>query len=83
MTLDPFSEPKNNTMRLNFINFEEVLNSIRKFLIPMVEKWSNEKLSSEFHVYGIRRYLRGANLALHVDRLPSHILSAILQVKKI
>ena len=54
--------------------------AIRKFLIPIVEKWSNEKLSSHFYVYGIRRYLRGANLALHVDRLPSHVLSVILQV---
>ena len=39
------------------------------------------RLSPETQIYGIRRYLRGAWLSLHVDQLPTHILSAILQVR--
>ena len=31
-------------------------------------------------VYGIRRYLQGASLSLHVDRLDTHVVSAILQL---
>lgn len=31
-------------------------------------------------IYGIRRYLKGASLALHVDRLSTHVVSAILQI---
>ena len=38
------------------------------------------RLESENIVYGIRRYLRGAWMSLHVDVLPTHVLSAILQV---
>ena len=33
--------------------------------------------------FGMRRYLRGAWMSLHVDRLPSHIISVILQVIQI
>lgn len=46
----------------------------------MIESWSNQKVSTEFTMYGVRRYLRGSSLAFHVDRLPTHILSVILQV---
>ena len=38
-------------------------------------------LSEQAIVYGIRRYSRGAKLWEHTDRVPTHIISAILQVK--
>ena len=31
-------------------------------------------------MYGIRRYLRGARMMLHVDKLPWNIIGAILHV---
>ena len=46
----------------------------------MLEDWCQKKLSKEVVIYGIRRYLRGAWLSLHVDKLPTHIISVILQV---
>ena len=39
-----------------------------------------KSLVNDFTIYGIRRYLRGAWMGLHVDKLPTHIISAILQV---
>ena len=53
-----------------------LINSLK----PTIEKWSGQKLSENAYLYGIRRYLRGASLGLHVDKLPSHILSVIFQV---
>ena len=51
-------------------------------LKPILEDWSHLKLSgSQVVIYGIRRYLRGSWLSLHVDQVPSHIISVILQVK--
>ena len=60
-----------------FTNLNEKIIEIIK---PIVENWADTKLSSDITVYGIRRYLRGAWLRLHVDKLPTRILSAILQV---
>jgi hypothetical protein len=37
-------------------------------LLPMAEEWIGRKLSISA-VYGIRRYLRGAYLAAHVDKM--------------
>ena len=54
----------------------EILLSLR----PILESWSGQKLSKDHVVHGIRRYLRGAYFMSHVDRLPTHIISAILQV---
>ena len=34
-----------------------------------------------FHVW--RRYGRGAALALHVDRLSSHVVSAIINIQQV
>ena len=55
-----------------------MLNSLK----PILEEWCQKKLSKEVVIYGIRRYLRGAWLSLHVDQLPTHIISVILQVMK-
>ena len=54
----------------------EILLSLR----PILETWGGQKLSRNHVLYGIRRYLRGAYFMSHVDRLPTHIISAILQV---
>ena len=53
--------------------------SIQKYIKPIMENWSNTLLSNHIIVYGIRRYLRGAWLSLHVDKGKTHVLSAILQ----
>ena len=54
--------------------------AIRVAIQPILETWSDQKLSPDVGIFGIRRYLRGAWMSLHLDRLPTHILSAILQV---
>lgn len=73
-------EMRNNTLLIEMANSEIVKETIVKTLKPLVEVWSNEKLSSDVVIWGIRRYLRGATLAFHVDRLPTHVLSVVLQV---
>ena len=48
---------------------------------PIIENWSSQKLSARnVALFGIRRYLRGSWMSLHVDKLPDRILSAILQI---
>ena len=54
--------------------------AIRVAIQPILETWSGQKLDPNVGIFGIRRYLRGAWMSLHLDRLPTHILSAILQV---
>ena len=46
----------------------------------LMENWANVKLNKKGFMYGIRRYTRGAELLQHVDRVPSHMISAILQI---
>ena len=61
-------------------NTNKVLNDhILQSMKPIMENWSKTELSNEIIVYGVRRYLRGAWLSLHVDRPDTHVLSAILQ----
>ena len=52
---------------------------IEDIIKPIIEKWAGTKVRKLSKIYGIRRYLRGAQLLLHVDKYPTHILSAILQ----
>ena len=70
-------------MLIKFKNHHKLRQNIWKYLEPLVKDWSKEKISKDYYVYGIRRYLKGASLVLHVDRLPSHILSVILQVSRV
>ena len=68
-------------MLMNSINDnQEVHKEIKESLLPIMGDWCGLSLKSAV-VYGIRRYLRGSWLGLHVDRLPTHIISVILQVK--
>jgi hypothetical protein len=36
-----------------------------------------------YRIYGVRRYLNGASLGLHVDRAVTHVISAILQIDQV
>ena len=61
---------------------QEVQTQIIQIMKPLLEDWSGQKLStdeSDVLVYGIRRYFKGAWLALHVNEFP-RVISAILQV---
>ena len=61
-------------------NFTLLNDKMNLQIKPLVERWSKQKLSSEVTIYGIRRYLRNSWLSLHVDKMSTHVLSAILQV---
>ena len=58
----------------------EVKEMILQTIKPLLESWSQQKLNANLSIYGIRRYLRGAWLSFHVDRMPTHVLSVIMQV---
>ena len=75
-----FSETKNNILLIDMENLTNVESVVLQTLKPLIENWSNVKLSNDLVIWGIRRYLDGASLAFHVDRLPTHVLSAVLQV---
>ena len=60
-------------------------NEILSILVPIMESWTGQKLIKYGTVYG-RRYLRGANMLMHVDsffdsnnHIPNYF-AAILQV---
>ena len=73
-----FLELKNITKLIKVSSaVQETTISILK---PILQKWSKQKLSPNGLFYGMRRYSKGAWMSLHVDRLPSHIISVILQV---
>ena len=75
---------RNNKIIIDIVTNQKKLNYIiSQTLLPILESWSGKKLSPNPIIYGIRRYLRGARCALHVDQLPTHILSIILQVSAI
>ena len=74
------TEAKNNTLMGFVENNVELQREVRLSLLPIMENWSGIKLKRKPVIYGIRKYLRGAWLGLHVDRLPTHIISVILQV---
>ena len=76
-------EEKHNQMIFggNGVNtFHQLNKDIFNIVKPILEDWSNTRLSDDMTVYGIRRYLRGSWLSLHVDKIGTHVLSAILQV---
>jgi len=69
-----------NTQVMGITDEQLVRRSLVKHLKPILEDWCQKKLSKEVVIYGIRRYLKGAWLSLHVDKLPTHIISVILQI---
>lgn len=70
----------NNSFMIPVTNEEVVLNIINSKLRPILQKWAKIDLAENIVVYGIRRYLKGSQLLLHNDKLPTHIISAILQI---
>ena len=70
----------NNTFLMDFMNQNVVRRTIKYQLKKIMEDWAKVKLNKSFVMYGIRRYTRGAVLLQHVDKIPSHIISVILQI---
>ena len=70
----------NNTFLMDFMNPKVVVRAIKYQLLKIMENWANVKLDENGNIYGIRRYTRGAILLQHVDKIPNHIISAILQI---
>jgi prolyl 4-hydroxylase len=58
---------------------QQLSDDIHKQLQPLLEKWSGIELQPT-SVYGIRQYLRGAQLKMHRDRQNTHIISAVLNI---
>jgi len=48
-------------------------------LQPILEEMSGEKLQYSI-LYGLREYLKGAVIKPHVDRIETHIISALIHV---
>ena len=71
---------KRNKILIDIIDKTGLKNIIKTALKPILQDWSGQILSENVIIYGIRRYLRGASMLLHVDKFPTHIISAILQV---
>ena len=65
---------------MDFMNQNVVRRTMEFQLQKIMEGWAKVKLSKSFVIYGIRRYTRGAILLQHVDKIPSHIISVILQI---
>ena len=70
----------NNSALIGVANINRFQSIVIQKMKDILEDWSNIELSKEAIAYGIRRYFRGAKLWEHTDRVPTHILSAILQV---
>ena len=59
---------------------EKVITTIQ----PILEDWIGGDIPLRpTMIYGIRRYLNGSKFYMHVDRLNTHIISAILQVDQV
>jgi prolyl 4-hydroxylase len=58
---------------------EQLRAGISAVMQPLLESWASVPLRMTA-VYGIREYQRGAVLDMHVDRVETHIVSAILNV---
>lgn len=58
---------------------EPMREHLRRGLKPLLEAWADKPLRMTA-VYGIREYQRGALLDMHVDRIDTHHVSAIINV---
>ena len=57
-----------------------VRNEVGEKLKPILEKWAGIKLAEKATIFGIRRYEKLSTLNVHVDKYPTHTISAILQI---
>lgn len=64
-----------------FIPNHDLNQRTHRELLPLCEAWSGQKLEPTA-VYGLRVYRRGAALLRHVDRVETHIISAILHIDR-
>jgi len=58
---------------------EDTLLTLKNELQPLAESWASIRLEHT-STYGIRRYTNNSWLVAHVDRLGTHVISAILNV---
>lgn len=66
----------------NMVELDESMREhIRKVLKPLLEVWAGKPLRMTA-VYGVREYRRGAVLDMHVDRVDTHHVSAIINVSQ-
>lgn len=63
------------------VSVADLAHEILRHLQPLHEIWCGEPLVPTA-VYGMRRYHRGSHLAMHVDRLATHVVSSILQISQ-
>ena len=74
-------DPAWNTEIFNLHNQRKVRDKVHRQLLPLHEEWSGQKLIPTW-VYGIRSYLNNVSLKMHVDRIETHHISAIVIVDK-
>ncbi len=72
-------EPSGNTAVMGVLEPKVFRDTLNEVLRPILEEWSGVALEPT-EMYGIRRYKDGAWLQLHVDKLRTHVVSAILQI---
>ena len=58
---------------------DNIKSKIAAAMLPILEGWAQRKLELTA-LYGIREYRRGATLKMHVDKIETHHVSAIVNV---
>lgn len=53
----------------------------KRFIIPMIKKWSGMQDLELTAFYGIREYVNGSWLRGHIDRLDTHVLSGTMTLR--
>jgi len=53
----------------------------KKYIIPMIQKWSGMDDLELTAFYGIREYVNGSWLRGHIDRLDTHVLSGTMTLR--
>ena len=80
---DNINIAKQNTQLYSFKSPNLILQSVQKYLKPILENWAKVKLNPEsLKVHGVRRYLENSKVFPHVDATTSHIFGAILQIEQ-
>jgi len=65
--------------KLNLDNYPEVHGIMMREMREILQWWANQQLKHS-STFGLRHYKRGSMLLNHVDRMDTHIASAVLQV---
>tara|TARA_B100000686_G_scaffold336073_1_gene405493 strand:- start:1045 stop:1860 length:816 start_codon:yes stop_codon:yes gene_type:complete len=55
---------------------------LKAYLKPLLEKWSKTTNMRHTSSFGLREYKRGAVLKMHLDRIETHVISAIIHVEQ-